>query len=60
MRITVFTSNAIRHRFVANELAKRAGEALVISECRPSDAARSGRAEDLSPIERHFEDRRRK
>jgi len=37
MKIVVFTGNAIRHRFVANELAKNVSEALVVSECSSGD-----------------------
>ncbi len=45
MRIVIFTSNALRHKFVANRLSEHADDALVISECRPSDA---------SPADDHF------
>lgn len=35
MKIVILTSNAIRHKFVANTIAKAADEVLVISECKP-------------------------
>lgn len=53
MKLLVLTSNAQRHRFVANTLASKVDAALVISECRPSDA--NERAEGRSPaMARHF------
>ena len=53
MKIILFTSNAIRHRFVANTLAEAADDTLVVCECKPSDAA-PGDARLLSRIEAHF------
>jgi phosphoribosylglycinamide formyltransferase 1 len=38
MKIIVLTSNAIRHKFVANTLAKHADKALAVCECCPNDA----------------------
>ena len=37
MKIVVFTSNAVRHRFLANSLSKKADDCLVVSECKPGD-----------------------
>ncbi len=54
MKIVVFTSNAIRHKFVANTLAKNADDALIISECKENDAV-GGEKEALTPIEEHFQ-----
>ncbi|MDP3726669.1 MAG: formyl transferase [bacterium] len=33
MKIVIFTSNALRHKYVANTLAKHADDVLIISEC---------------------------
>lgn len=38
MKIVIFTSNAIRHKFIANALTKNTDEALVIVEGKKSDA----------------------
>lgn len=54
MRIVLLTSNAIRHRFVANTLADAADAMRVVSECKPSDAAQPADATPPSPIARHF------
>ena len=52
MRLLVLTSNAIRHQFIANTLAEAAEEALVVCECRPSDAA--GPAAGSASLAAHF------
>lgn len=54
MKIIIFTSNALRHRYVANTLAEGTNEALIISECKTSDAS-SGKEQTL--IEEHFAER---
>ena len=55
MRIVIFTSNAIRHKFVANTLAEKADDTLVVSECQQNDAVNIESLEHrLSPIEEHF------
>lgn len=51
MRIAIFTSNSIRHKFVANSLSKIVDDALVISECKPLDLLSSN---NLTKIENHF------
>lgn len=56
MKIVIFTSNALRHKFVANALSQHADEALVIVECKKNDAPQNV-AENMSPIEKHFADR---
>lgn len=53
MKIVVFTSNALRHKFVANTLSQHADEALIIVECKKSDAPLSGNTE-MSQTEEHF------
>lgn len=58
MRIVVFTSNAIRHKYVANALAKNADETLVVSECRENDALNIERLKTSSSlIANHFYER---
>jgi folate-dependent phosphoribosylglycinamide formyltransferase PurN len=55
MRIVILTSNAVRHKYLANTLTKAADEALVISECKGNDildAESLGRP--LTPLENHF------
>ena len=56
MKIVIFTVNALRHKFVANELAKHADETLVISEGRPEDAPSKPESE-MTRIESHFAER---
>jgi len=38
MKIVIFTSNALRHKHIANTLTKHSDSALVVSECQPYDA----------------------
>lgn len=52
MKIAIFTSNGIRHKFVANSLSKQVDDALIISECKPSDSLSSN---NLNKIEKHFQ-----
>jgi phosphoribosylglycinamide formyltransferase 1 len=55
MKIVIFTSNAIRHMFVANALAAHCQDALVVSECKESDNVEVKYVKrPLSPIEEHF------
>lgn len=54
MNIVIFTSNALRHKYVANTLASHAN-ALVVSECKKSDAPPN--ASTLGPMEKNFADR---
>ncbi len=56
MRIAILTSNAVRHKFLANTLATHADEALVISECKENDLKDIEKA--ASPaIAEHFRSR---
>lgn len=58
MKIVVFTSNAIRHKFVANNLANNTDDILVISECNQNDASQiESNKEEKDPIQGHFEER---
>jgi len=55
MRIVVFTSNAMRHKFIANTLSASVDDALVVSECVAQDTAVTAVAKGgLSPIEEHL------
>ena len=54
MKLAVFTSNGIRHRYVANTLSKNVDDALIISECKQNDAVDQEKEETLSPIKEHF------
>jgi methionyl-tRNA formyltransferase len=53
MKILVFTSNALRHKYVANTLAKYAN-ALIVVECRKGDAPT---AAPVTLTEQHFLER---
>lgn len=53
MRLVIFTSNAIRHRFVANSLSKNVNKCLVVSEVNPSKSSIS-RKDNISLIDQHF------
>ncbi|MEK7179076.1 MAG: formyltransferase family protein [Patescibacteria group bacterium] len=53
MKIVIFTSNALRHKYIANTLAQHADEFLVISECKPYDGLRDG-VNGISLIDEHF------
>lgn len=56
MRIVIFTSNAVRHKYVANTLAAHADEALAIIECKDNDAreAESLANQTLTSLQEHF------
>ena len=55
MKLAVFTSNGIRHRYVANTLSKNVDDALIISECKQNDAVDQEKEETLSPIKNTFD-----
>lgn len=55
MKIVVFTSNAIRHKFIANILSTAADDTLVITECQPNDALKAeNKNEKPTLTEAHF------
>ena len=55
MKIVVLTSNAIRHKFVANTLAQNADDTLVVVECKKNDSITDrSQSETSSPIDEHF------
>lgn len=55
MRIVIFTSNAIRHKYIANTLLRQADDGIVVSECRPSDVPSFKKDEVLTPFQEHFQ-----
>lgn len=54
MKIVVFTSNSIRHKFVANSLTNAVDDSLIISECKNHDSILLKNKNNISPIEEHF------
>ena len=54
MKLAIFTSNGIRHKFVANKLARNVDDTLVICECNQNDAIDEKEDAVLSPIDEHF------
>ena len=57
MKVVIFTSNGIRHKYVANTLAKFVDDILIVSESRQNDASDKGTETNLSPINEHFRKR---
>lgn len=53
MNVVIFTSNAIRHMYVANMLAERADRALIVSECKPHDTLSF--EGDKTSVQKHFQ-----
>jgi len=53
MKVAIFTSNALRHKFFANRIAENVDETLVISECRENDQINKSYGENDSIIS-HF------
>ena len=53
MKVVIFTSNALRHKFFANTIADNVDETLVISECRENDQINKSYGENDSIIS-HF------
>lgn len=56
MKITILTSNSLRHRFVANSLIEKADDVLIVSECKKSDTV-DATDKQSSPVEEHFKKR---
>ena len=55
MRIVILTGNAIRHKFIANTLAKNADDSLVVSECTDSISEKGDKFKThTTKIEEHF------
>jgi len=53
MKIAIFTSNSLRHKFVANSLTNIVDDALVVSECKQQDFTVDAEKEP-STINEHF------
>tara|TARA_B100000029_G_scaffold466059_1_gene501236 strand:- start:89 stop:877 length:789 start_codon:yes stop_codon:yes gene_type:complete len=53
MKIVIFTSNALRHKFLANTIADFGEDVLVVSECRENDQENKSYGENQEIIE-HF------
>jgi methionyl-tRNA formyltransferase len=54
MKLAIFTSNSIRHKFLANNLAKNVDDTLVVIESREHDAAEIEQNSSPNPIDEHF------
>ena len=54
MKLLVSTSNALRHKFVANTVTQHADEALVIAECQPQAASPESHAGFFPALAAHF------
>jgi|TARA_Y100000031_G_scaffold156663_1_gene212227 methionyl-tRNA formyltransferase len=55
MKIVIFTRNAIRHKFLANILAKNVDDALIVCESSENDAVDKNVSDKpLSKFEEHF------
>jgi methionyl-tRNA formyltransferase len=54
MKLAIFTSNGIRHKFLANTLSKNTDETLVICESNQNDAVDEKNETTLSSIDEHF------
>ncbi len=59
MKILLFTSNALRHKFVANTLAAETEHIVTIVECKASDTSVTLKKEGLTATEKHFQERHR-
>jgi len=53
MKIVILTSNALRHKFLANSLASKADDALVVSESKQNDSL-GNTGDDKSITNEHF------
>lgn len=54
MRIVIFTSNAIRHKYLANTIADNVDKALIVAECKTSDAAKEQNTDITTLQGEHF------
>ena len=57
LKIVIFTSNAIRHKFFANSLSKQVDDCLVVVESKPQNSFKTKNNSKLTPIESHFYER---
>lgn len=56
MKILLFTSNSIRHKFIANNIMKYCDDVLIITECKPNDESEIIHEQNDS-IKKHFYER---
>lgn len=54
MRLLVLTSNAIRHKFLANAIGAVADETLIVSECKPLSTSSQQTTGEKDLVEEHF------
>jgi len=52
MKIVIFTSNSLRHKYLANSLSSLVDDSLIISECKPRDD--SDEKKESTLIDEHF------
>lgn len=57
MKLAILTSNSIRHKFLANNLAKQVDDTLVVLESRVNDAVGTEQNSYPTSIEKHFQQR---
>ncbi len=57
MRIVIFTSNAIRHKFFANTLSKEVDDCLVIVESKPNNPFEISGEQKPTELQKHFDER---
>lgn len=57
MKAVLLTSNSIRHKFVANTLAKNLDDLLVISECKQGDFIEPSTTGQSDVLRKHFQQR---
>lgn len=55
MRIVIFTSNSIRHKFFANSISKRVEESLIVSECSQNDSIELEESKIINHFKKRFE-----
>ena len=54
MKVVIFTSNGIRHKFLANSIIKNIEDVIVISECNVSDMNDQKNEKEDESIKEHF------
>ena len=57
LKIVIFTSNGIRHKFLANSLAKEVDDCLVIVESKPLDPLQIESNDESIELQEHFSQR---
>ena len=54
MKLVVLTSNAVRHKFLANTVAAEADDVLIVSECKPLSSSNPTTSEQEDIVAQHF------